>query len=227
MSIRNELLEKILSEVAGQGGGAVLTVTGDLVDNTDPINPIVNFPAALATMLNTRASIGNVVANTGILGPISLIGTGDETSPTPVAPQPPVGGNYNGYVKIEGIVEIDASGELSVSNNEIVVGSSGAGDYRIPHAWLGMSSSTNNNVIAFSFGIEKQSTGLIHFTNLVTTERGSAQSQPTNISTGGFIIGLEPGDKLSVWVAAALSCNLSVYDSNLGMEMAIPASLKV
>jgi hypothetical protein len=43
MESRNRLLELILSATAGQtGAGAVLSVTGDLVDNTDPIHPVVN-----------------------------------------------------------------------------------------------------------------------------------------------------------------------------------------
>ena len=49
----------------------------------------------------------------------------------------------------------------------------------------------------------------------------------TNISGGGFIPGLEAGDKLSVWAAASLSTNLTIYDANLGLEMSVPASLKV
>ncbi len=223
---RNELLELILSETAGAGGGAVLTVTGDLVDNTDPINPVVNQNADLLKMLNTRAQLGNTVAADGIIGPIALVGTGDESLPPPVTPQPPTGGNYNGYVKLAGLSQISAAGELSITAGEIIIGSGGAGDYRTPHAWIDAAISTNNNVLGFVFGIEKAATGLVSFSQRPTGERMAAQDQQTNISGGGFIASLEAGDKISVWVAASLNGNLFIYDANLGLEMAVPASLK-
>ena len=47
MSIRNELLEQILA-ATGTGQG-VASVTGDSVDNTDPLNPVVNAPADAPT----------------------------------------------------------------------------------------------------------------------------------------------------------------------------------
>lgn len=50
---RNELLELILSEYTGGGGGSVLSVTGDLVDNTDPINPVVNLSASDRAILDS------------------------------------------------------------------------------------------------------------------------------------------------------------------------------
>ena len=227
MSIRNELLEKILSETAGQGGGAVLTVTGDLVDNTDPINPIVNQSPGLITMLNTRASLGNTVATDGVIGPIVLVGTGNEALPPPSTPQPPTGGAYNGYVELTGLSAISQAGEISITGHEMIIDSGGDGDYRTPHAWLDISTDTNNNVIGFVFGIEKFGTGLVYFSQRVTGERASAQDQATNIAGGGFVPGLEAGDKISVWAAASLGTNLTVYDANLGLEMSVPASLKV
>ncbi len=227
MGIRNELLEKILSEVAGQGGGAVLTVTGNLVDNTDPINPVVNQDPNLSVLLNSRASFGNTVATDGLLGPVSITGTGDEQLPPPTTPQPPTGGSYNGYVKVNGLTQITASGEVSVVGGELVIGANGAGDYRTPHAWLDISTSANNNVIGFVFGIEKFGTGLVSFSQRVTGERGAAQNLPSNISGGGFVEGLEPGDKVSLWAACSVDADLTLYDGNIGLEMACPLSMKV
>jgi hypothetical protein len=178
-------------------------------------------------MINTRASLGNTVATDGLIGPVGLTGTGDEELPPPTTPQPPTGGAYNGYVELEGLKVITQSGEVSVVGHELIIGSGGAGDYRTPHAWLDISTDANNNVVGFVFGIEKAGTGLVSFSQRVTGERGSAQNQATNISGGGFVPSLEPGDKLSVWAAASLSCNLTIYDANLGLEMAVPASLKV
>ena len=56
MSIRNELLEKILSALsAGGGGSAVLSVTGDDVDNTDPLNPVIDFSKEFGWSDNIQA----------------------------------------------------------------------------------------------------------------------------------------------------------------------------
>ena len=228
MSIRNDLLERILSVLAsGGGGGAVLSVTGDLVDNSDPINPVVNQDPNLSLLLNSRASFGNTVATSGVLGPVSLVGTGDEELPPPTVPQPPTGGSYNGYVKVNGFQQITASGEVSVVGSDFIIGANGAGDYRTPHAWLDISTTANNNVLGFVFGIEKFGTGLVSFSQRVTGERGSAQNLPTNISGGGFVEGLEPGDKLSMWAACSVTSDLTIYDGNIGLEMACPLSIKV
>ena len=202
MSIRNELLEKILGAIGG----------------SEP---------AITTMINTRAQLGNTVASDGTIGPISLTGTGDDNLPPAATPQPPTGGAYNGYVELTGLSAISQDGEVSVVGHEMIIGSNGAGDYRTPHAWLDISTDANNNVVGFVFGIEKASSGLVSFSQRVTGERASAQNQATNISGGGFVPSLEPGDKISVWAASSLSCNLTIYDANLGLEMAVPASLKV
>lgn len=43
---------------------------------------------------------------------------------------------------------------------------------------------------------------------------------------GGFVSNLEAGDRLSVWGASSHTTNLTIYDANLGLEMAVHASLK-
>ena len=182
--------------------------------------------ADIITMLLTRASLGNTVATDGVIGPVALTGTGDEQLPPPNTPQPPTGGNYNGYVPIAAFSVITESGQTTVVDYEFVIGVNGAGDYRTPHAWLDIATSTNANVIGFVFGILKASDGLLYFSQRVTGERGAAQDLPSNISGGGFIENLEPGDRISVWAACSVSANLTIYDANLGIEMACPASLK-
>jgi len=57
MSIRNDLLEQILAATGDTGG--VESVTGDLVDNTDPLNPIVNENPELTFSVFTRETIPN------------------------------------------------------------------------------------------------------------------------------------------------------------------------
>lgn len=193
------------------------------------------FQNAVIAMANTRAAIGNTVSSTGIITPIALVGTGDENLPPPTDGQPTTGGNYNNYVELTDLSFIYESGELSVSGHQIVVGSGGAGDYRTPHAWLNVSTDANGNVIGFIFGILRASDGLLYFSDRVTGERSSAQNQATNISGGGFIAtpeasgltGLEDGDRVSVWAASSVSCDLSIYDANLGLEMALPEALKL
>lgn len=180
--------------------------------------------SSILTMLNTRAQLGNTVATDGIVGPVAITGTVDETLPPPTTPQPPTGGSYNGYVMIGGLSGISATGDISVVGADVVIGADG--DYRTPHAWLDVATTTNNTIIGFIFGIEKASTGLISFSQRVTGEQGSTQDQITNISGGGFIAGLEVGDKVSVWAAASQACSLYIHDANLGIEMACPASLK-
>jgi hypothetical protein len=39
-----EALQEFLNTAGGGGGGGVASVTGDIVDNTDPANPIVSIP---------------------------------------------------------------------------------------------------------------------------------------------------------------------------------------
>ena len=52
------------------GGGGVQTISGDFVDNTDPLNPILNDPrpykvyTALLTQSGTNAPIATVLENT-------------------------------------------------------------------------------------------------------------------------------------------------------------------
>lgn len=52
------------------GGGGVQTISGDFVDNTDPLNPILNDPrpykvyTALLTQLGTNAPVAIVLENT-------------------------------------------------------------------------------------------------------------------------------------------------------------------
>jgi len=235
MSIRNQLLQDILSAIGG--GGSVLwgSITGNIADQTDlaavaktnDYNDLDNKPAfgAIITTMNTRAAMGNTVSDTGVLQAV-LTGTGDAFLPPPSTPQPETGGSYNGYVRVGGLVQIAASGELSVSSGALVIGSGGAGNYRAPHAWVGMSSSATATTVGFVFGIVKASDGLIHFSQRVTGGRMSAQDDLTNVSGGGFVDSLEPGDTLSMWVAADKTATVTIYDMNIGLEMSIAESLK-
>ena len=184
-----------------------------------------NFDA-LTTTMSTRASIGNTVATSGVISPIALSGTGDVSLPPQTIPQPRVGGDYAGYVELTGLSLIGVStGEVSVVGNEFLIGANGGGNYRTPHAWLDISGDTTNTVVGFIFGIHKASDGLLYFSQRVTGEKVNSQNSSTNVGGGGFIPNLEAGDKISVWAASSSSTNLSVYDANLGLEMAIHSSI--
>ena len=197
----------------------------DVGENTEAIVVNVTDISAIITAMKTRASFGNTVAATGVIQ-AALTGTGDVLLPPPPTPQPETGGNYNGYIRVDGLVEISAMGELSVTNGALVIGANGDGDYRAPHAWVGMSSSTTATTVGFIFGIVKLSDGLIHFSQRVTGGRMAAQDSLTNVSGGGFVFGLETGDTLSMWVAADKTATVTIYDMNIGLEMAIAESLK-
>ena len=175
--------------------------------------------------MQTRAAFGNTVSDTGVIQ-ISLTGTGDSLLPPPATAQPETGGSYNGYEKVAGLVQIAASGELSVSGGSLVIGADGDGSYRTPHAWVDMSSSTTATTVGFVFGIVKASDGLVHFSQRVTGSRMAAQDDRTNTSGGGFVDGIESGDTLSMWVAADKTATITIYDMNIGLEMSIEESLK-
>jgi hypothetical protein len=175
--------------------------------------------------MRTRAAFGNTVSDTGVLQ-ISLTGTADSLLPPPATAQPETGGSYNGYEKVVGLVEIAASGELTVSGGSFVIGTNGGGDYRTPHAWVDMSADQTATTVGFVFGIVKASDGLVHFSQRVTGSRMSAQDDRTNTSGGGFVTSLEDGDTLSMWVASDKTATVTIYDMNIGLEMSIAESLK-
>ncbi len=185
---------------------------------------ITSVDAIIKTM-QTRAAFGNTVSAAGVIQ-ITLTGTGDTLLPPPSTAQPETGGSYNGYEKLLGLVEIAASGELTVSGGSFVIGAEGDGDYRTPHAWVDMSSNVTATTVGFVFGILKASDSLVYFSQRVTGSRMAAQDDRTNTSGGGFVIGLEAGDTLSMWVASDNTATITVYDMNIGLEMSIAESLK-
>lgn len=201
---------------------------GEITHNTvrEKSNEITGVTNAIVTTLQTRAAFGNTVTGGGSVIPILLTGTGDALLPPPATPQLVSGGSYNGYERVTGLVQISASGELSVSGGAIVIGPNGNGSYRTPHAWVDMSANQTATTVGFIFGIVKVSDGLVHFSQRVTGTRMSAQDDRTNVSGGGFIDGLETGDTLSMWVAADKTATITIYDMNIGLEMSITESLK-
>lgn len=180
----------------------------------------------IVVAMNTKAAIGNTVITNGVMYVTNLIGTGDSTLPPPIDGQPATGGDYRGYRKVP-FSFIKEDGELTVVGGEIIVGAGGAGDYNTPHAWIDMSASTNATVVGYIFAIEKASDGLLYFSDRVVSQRASAQNLVTNISGGGFVSGLEPGDKVSTWVASSITTNVTIYDANIGLKMILPELLRV
>jgi len=190
-------------------------VAGYLNSNFDPLQIIIDS-------MGTKAAIGNTVKVNGTI-PIVLAGTGDPENPPPSNPQPIVGGDYAGYVEVTGLQEIAASGALTVVNSEIVVGVGGAGNYHTPQAWIDMSANTNAAVVGYIFAVERA--GFYTFSQRVVSNRASAQDLQTNISGGGFLDGVQEGDKISMWVASNLSTTITLYDLNIGLLMDRPAAL--
>jgi len=53
--------------VGGSGGGGVQTVTGTLVDNTDPLNPIINTPSFAQTLaIDNKTNDIPIISNNGL-----------------------------------------------------------------------------------------------------------------------------------------------------------------
>jgi len=185
---------------SGGGGADVMTKT--------EFNEIANTYAAFGYTQKTSAS-GLPLLITGVVG----IGSNNLTPPD--SPQPITGGDYNGYVKIENFVEIAANETLTVSNSEIVIGQ--AGNYFSSHAWIDVSSSINTNTLGLVFCIERGSQLL--FSARPVGTRGFNGNNRTNLSGGGFLDGLEVGDKISVWIGSEDSADLSIYDCNVGINL--------
>ena len=179
----------------------------DVMTKTE-FNEIANTYAAFGYTQKTSAS-GLPILISGIVG----IGSNNLTPPD--SPQPVTGGNYNGYVKIEGFVQIAASESLTVSNSEIVIGQDG--NYFSSHAYIDISSSINTNTLGLVFCIERGSQ-LLFSTRPVGT-RGFNGNNRTNLSGGGFLDNLENGDKISVWIGSEGTADISIYDCNVGINL--------
>jgi hypothetical protein len=171
-------------------------------------NEIANTYAALGYTQKTAPSSLPLVMT-------GLIGTNNENLTPPDTPQPLTGGDYAGYIKITGFIQIEASGSLTVSNSEFVIGQ--AGNYYSSHAWLDVSCSVNTNNLGFIFGVERS--GQLSFSTRPTGTRGFNGDNRTNVSGGGFLNNLQVGDKVSVWVASENDADITIYDCNLGVNL--------
>jgi hypothetical protein len=179
------------------------------------------IPASdLLDIFNTRCEIGNTSKTSGDIA-IVITGTGSEDLYPPDNPQPVTGGDYEGFVKVTGLQSLSEKGGLSVSGSDMVVGI--AGDYYTSHAFLDLSSGSNANNVGFIIAIER--TGFITFSERTIGARASNAADRTNVSGGGFLDGLEVGDKISVWVASEKNTTLTIFDANLGVNLRAPASL--
>jgi hypothetical protein len=171
-------------------------------------NEIANTYAALGYTQKDSLS-GLPIVITG------LVGTGDKYLTPPDSPQPLTGGDYKGYEKITGFVQIEASGSLAISNADIIIGE--AGSYFTSHAWIDASSSVNTNTLGFVFSIER-GTDLFFSARPVGT-RGFNGDNRTNVSGGGFLTDLQEGDKIGAWVASEADADISIYDCNIGLNL--------
>ena len=190
-----------------------------LLDKTAMLDEVI--PASdLLDIFNTRCEIGNTSKTSGDIA-LAITGTGSEDLYPPDNPQPVTGGDYEGFVKVTGLQSLSEKGGLSVSGSDIVVGI--AGDYYTSHAFLDLSSGSNANNVGFIIAIERS--GFITFSERTIGARASNAADRTNVSGGGFLDGLEVGDKISVWVASEKNTTLTIFDANLGVNLRAPASL--
>lgn len=171
-------------------------------------NEIANTYAALGYTQKDSLS-GLPIVITGLLG------TGDKYLTPPDSPQPLTGGDYKGYEKITGFVQIEASGSLAISNADIIIGE--AGNYFTSHAWIDASSSVNTNTLGFVFSIERGTD--LFFSDRPVGTRGFNGDNRTNVSGGGFLNDLQEGDKIGAWVASEADADISIYDCNIGLNL--------
>lgn len=225
--VQNDCIDAYAAKTGVPDGSVTPDVVSEfiqvLADNVPMTDEIVSR-SDLLKLINTRAAMGITVKTDGNL-PMSLIGTGVTELTPPDSPQPLTGGDYNGYVKIVGFNPIAERGELTVLNSEIIVGADGDGDYQSNHAWVDVSSTEVRNNIGFIFSIERA--GELLFSQRPTGTRAFNGADRTNISGGGFLDGLLAGDKISVWVAVAITSEIVIFDTNLGIEMSAPANLTI
>ena len=176
----------------------------------------------LAGILNTYASAGYTQKRpNGDITPLTIsgiVGTGSEDLIAPDSPQPVSGGNYNGFVKVTGLEVISTSGEIDFVDGSFVFNV--AGDYYTTHSWVDLSCTENGNNIGFIFGIERN--GFISFSPRPTGMRGSNGQDRTNLGGGGFLDGIQAGDKVALWVASEKNADIIIYDGNLGVNMRRP-----
>ena len=218
MSNRTDAQAGIDAQIAKQGVTNSISPTNQANDTLQPILDAALMIDEFNEVMNTYAALGYTQKQGASTVPLvisGLTGTGNEDLTPPDSPQPLTGGDYKGFEKITGFVEIEASGSLTISNSEIIIGQDG--DYYSTHAWLDVSCNTNQNNIGFIFGIERGSQ--IIFSQRPTGMRGSNGQDRTNISGGGFLNNLEVGDKISVWVASENNASITVYDCNLGINL--------
>lgn len=189
---------------------------------SDKIDKLIFAQKTHGSMVHTVAD-GTGTPNQGGVFEITLTGSGDELLTPPANGQPLTGGNYNSYQKLDIFTgENVGDGAITVVDSEFVIGAGGAGVYETPHAYLGMSSSSNNNEVGVIFGIERG--GLYYFSQRPTGARMSNANSLTNIAGGGDLSLME-GDKISVWIGSENNATVSVYDANLGLRMEYKSDL--
>jgi hypothetical protein len=198
-----------VSDTSGSAEGTSKQIT--LADIKHLLAPLTDF----GSFGNTVADGTGIPNTSGHLDIVMAGNGGDDLLTPPITPQPVTGGDYKGYVKILGFTEIDSSGAVSVVNGELVIGVGGAGSYNTPHAYLEVSSSTNNNNVGFIFGVERA--GFINFSQRVTGSRVVSSNDRVNISGGGNVT-LEEGDKLALWGCSEKSATIKILDANLGLQ---------
>ena len=196
MSIRNELLEQIL---LASGGGDVMTRA--------------EFEQITQTYVAWGYTQAEAPNNDPLVIPI-VTGTGTVDLFPPSNPQPLTGGDYNGYIKIDGFTAIEESGTLSVVNGEVVIGT--AGNYFTSNAWIDVSCSVNTTTLGFLFSIERN--GEYLFSGRPVGSRGFNGDNRTNISGGGLLSNLQAGDKIGVWVASENASDITIYDCNIAIN---------
>lgn len=155
-----------------------------------------------------QTSITNAQANT-----LTVVGTGVDTLVPPTTGTLP--GPNSGYYQVTGFTlgPQSTNAGFTLVNDALVMPDSG---YYLADGWLNFRHSSNSSTVAVIFGIEKASNpGVITFTPRPTALNVPNNSRLGLLSGGGPIPGVEPGDKITVWVASDNSGTITIPNASL------------
>lgn len=193
MSIRNELLEKILTAT-------------QVTSSTRPV---------FATMAITQRD-----ANDG--SPFTIVvaahPSGNDTLNPPSSPVTAGPGPFGGYYKMTAFIAEGVAEELTVTGSAEFLIPNNITDavLIVPVGWASFRHSLNNSTVAFVVGIERA--GQITFSPRPTGVRQPNGAAMATISGGGQI-SVQAGDKISAWVASDNAGTLTAGNANFTIHM--------
>lgn len=194
-------------------GTTIESVAFSLADRTMTFVDRVGLLSWLQLKHDFKPLACQTVITTDETNSYSVTGTGVDTLIPPVSG--PVAGPNGGYYKTVGYTlssESLAAG-FTVVDDAIVFPESG---YYLADGWLNFRHSSNSSTVSVIFGVEKANNpGTVFY-----SARPTAMNTPNNnrlglLSGGGALGGVEPGDKLTIWIASDNTGTVIVPNASL------------